>query len=418
MEDRPQERNRTPGNERLLRKGDGNVRGSFRLGRIAGIEIGIHYSWILIFILVTTSLSLGLFRVALPNLTTATHWAAGVLAALLLFFSVLLHELAHSLVAQARGMKVRSITLFILGGVSNLEEEAEKPLTEFSVAIVGPGTSLILAFLLWIAYGAIQGSPFANPLIFPATDQFGNIYYSNIYAAILHYLAFINGLLAAFNILPGFPLDGGRVLRSIIWGATGNLVKATNVAATVGRLFGWGFIAVGVLWVFGGNLIGGIWIAFIGWFLSNAADASRQEITLREYLTGAKVKDAMLQNQETISPRATVADLVQGVFSQRYRRAVPVCDNDRTVGIVTVTDVKGLPQDRWGYTPVEQIMTRQPLHTVSPEDDLNKAMKLIAQHDLNQLLVMNDGGCVGLLSRAEIIRYLQLAQELRVKGKQ
>jgi Zn-dependent protease/CBS domain-containing protein len=387
------------------------VRGSFRLGRIAGIEIGIHYSWILIFVLVTTSLALGLFRVALPNLNTATYWAAGVLAALLLFFSVLLHELAHSLVAQARGMKVRSITLFILGGVSNLEEEAEKPLTEFSMAIVGPGTSLILAFVFWIVYSAIQASPTTNPLVFPS-DR-----YENIYAAILHYLAFINGLLAAFNILPGFPLDGGRVLRSIIWGATGNIVRATNIAATVGRLFGWGFIAVGVFWVFSGNLIGGIWIAFIGWFLSNAADASRQEITLREYLTGARVKDAMYQNQETISPRTTVADLVQGVFNQRYRRAVPVCDNDRTVGIVTITDVKGLAQEKWPYTPVEQIMTRQPLHTVSPEDDLNKALKLIAQHDLNQVLVMNDGGCVGLLSRAEIIRYLQLAQELKVKGK-
>jgi Zn-dependent protease len=166
------------------------LKGSFRLGKIAGIEIGIHYSWILIFALVATTLALGLFRVALPNLQTSTYWAAGILAALLLFFSVLLHELAHSLVAQARGMKVRSITLFILGGVSNLEDEAEKPSTEFAMAIVGPTTSLILAGVFWLIFRAMEGGPVTNPILFPADN------YDTIIAAMLHYLAFINGVLA------------------------------------------------------------------------------------------------------------------------------------------------------------------------------------------------------------------------------
>jgi Zn-dependent protease len=387
------------------------MRGSFRLGRISGIEIGIHYSWLLIFVLVATTLALGFFKQAVPAIGPAQSWAAGVIAALALFASVLIHELAHSLVAQARGIPVRSITLFLFGGVSNLEQEAEKPGAEFAMAIVGPVTSLVLAAIFALLYRATSPGQMANPLSFPAP------HYANVVAATLHYLAYINGLLALFNILPGFPLDGGRVLRSLIWAASGNLVRATNIAATVGRLFGWGFIAVGVLMIFNNNLIGGIWIAIIGWFLSNAAESNRQEVTLREQLSGATVRDAMVQYQASIGPKASVDELVKGILSQHFGRAVPVCDEDRTVGIVTIGDVKGIPQERWPTTPVEQVMTRAPLYSVKPEDSLNEAMKLIAQHDLNQVIVMAKGQCAGLLSRAEIIRYLQLTQELRGKGK-
>ncbi len=387
------------------------MRGSIRVGRIAGIEIGIHYSWILIFVLVSTILALGLFPVALKGISTSVAWVAGVLAAILLFASVLIHEVAHSLVAQARGIPVKSITLFILGGVSNIEEEPKKASIEFSMAIVGPLTSLILGFIFWAIYLAAQGTGAANPIAFPASS------YKDVASAIFHYLAYVNILLAAFNILPGFPLDGGRVLRSIIWAATGNLVRATNIAATIGRLFGWGLIAYGVFSIFGGNVVGGIWIGIIGWFLSNAADTSRQEVTLRERLSGVKVKDAMVAHYESISPNTSVADLVSGVMSQRFGRAVPVCDGTQTVGIVTIGDVKHVHQDRWNVTPVSDVMTKGPLYSVKPDDDLNQAMRLIAQHDLNQVLVMNDGQCAGLLSRAEIIRYLQLAQELRVKTK-
>jgi Zn-dependent protease/CBS domain-containing protein len=396
------------------------LKSSIRLFRIAGIDIGIHYSWILIFIFFATTLALGFFPTASPDKTTSTYWAAGILASLLLFASVLAHELAHSLVAQARGIPVRSITLFIFGGVSNLEQEAEKPGVEFLMAIVGPGASLLLSIVFWILFQAMQpGDLFADFFRFG-----GWLPQSSIIGAGFFYLALINISLAAFNLLPGFPLDGGRVLRSIVWGITGNLVRATNIATAVGRLFGWGLIAIGVLnilgytvWIFGASLVGGIWIAFIGWFLSSAAESSRTEATMRERMAGIKVKDAMVQSQDTISPQTTVAELVQGVFNQRYRRAVPVCQDDRTLGIVTISDVKGLPQEKWAVTPVEQIMTRSPLYSVSPDDDLSTAMKLIAQHDLNQVLVMNGDLCSGLLTRAEIIRYLQLSQELKVKSK-
>ena len=388
------------------------MKGSLRLGRIAGIEIGIHYTWLLAFALIAWSLAAGFFPGAAPGQTLGAYWIAGVISALLLFVSVLLHELAHSLVAQARGIPVRSITLFIFGGVSNLEEEAERPAVEFAMAIVGPLTSLVLALIFWIMFQAMQ--PAVSLASFFRIG--GWLPQENIVAASLFYLALINALLAAFNILPGFPLDGGRVLRSILWRTTGNLIRATNIAATVGHFFGWAFIALGVYWFLGGDWLGGLWIAFIGWFLNNAADASRREITLKEHLTGARVKDVMYVGQESIGPKTTVADVVHGIFQQRFRRAVPVCQDNRPVGIVTITDLKGLPQEKWAETPVEQIMTREPLYSVTPEDDLNAAMKLITQHDLNQVLVLSQGQCAGLLSRADIIRYLQLSQESRMKS--
>ena len=374
------------------------MKSSFRLGRIAGIEIGIHYTWILAFILFSWLLAQSIFPQINPGFTVTTYWILGITGTLLLFISVLLHELAHSLVAQSRGLPVSSITLFIFGGVSNLSEEPAKPKLEFFMAIVGPLTSLVLAGIFWGAVQLLRNDK--GPM-----------------TVLLSYLAQINLFLALFNLLPGFPLDGGRVLRSILWSTTHNLNKATNIAAIVGRLFGWGFIAYGVyvaLFIQGG-FVSGLWIAFIGWFLSNAADTARQEVTLREHLGGAKVKDVMYPKPEAISPKTMVAEVVRDIFRQRYRRAVPVCDEGHPVGVVTITDVRELPQEKWASTPVEQIMTRQPLYSVTPEDDLNSAMKLLAQHDLNQVLVINEGQCVGLLSRADIISYLQLSQELKMK---
>jgi len=374
------------------------MKGAIRLGSIRGIEIGVHYNWLLIFFLVAWSLAMGYFPQSYPGWTQLAYWTTGVIASILLFVSVLLHELAHSFVAQARGLPVRSITLFIFGGVSNIVREAENPRTEFAMAVVGPLSSLVSAGVFYGLFLVVPNK--LDPL-----------------AALLSYLALINAFLAVFNLIPGFPLDGGRVLRSIIWGATGNLVKATNIAATVGRLFGWGLIGVGLFQILRGNFLGGLWIAFIGWFLSNAADSSRQETTVQEYLKGFKVKDVMTPNPQTISPGATVLEVVQGIFSQYHRRAVPVARDDKLVGIVTLTNIRGLPQEKWAITPVEAIMTKAPLQCVSPEDDLARAMALIAEQDVNQVLVCTDSGLVGIISRADIIRHLQYTQELRMRRK-
>ena len=374
------------------------MKSSLRLGRIAGIEIGIHYSWLLAFILIAWSLAQGFFPQNYQGWDLATYWITGVLAALLLFVSVLVHELAHSLVAIARGLPVRGITLFIFGGVSRIEGEPEKPKVEFTMAVVGPLASLALAGIFWGLHQVVgeQDSPLA---------------------AMLFYLALINALLAGFNLIPAFPLDGGRVLRSILWGATGNLTRATNIAATVGRFFGWGLIGFGIFQLVSGNFLGGIWIAFIGWFLSSAADASRREITVRGQLTGVPVKAVMDPSSETISPQTPVEKVVRDIFLQRRRRAAAVYQDDRLVGIVTITDVKGLPQQKWTQTPVGEIMTREPLYSVGMDDALNLALKLLTRHDLNQLLVLKEGQLVGFLNRADIIRYLQLSQELGMKSK-
>ncbi|MFO7996059.1 MAG: site-2 protease family protein [Dehalococcoidia bacterium] len=373
------------------------MKSSLRLIRIAGIDIGIHYSWILIFVLLSWSLAQGFFPGLYPGWDTRTYWITGVAAALLLFGSVLIHELAHSFVAKARGIPVTSITLFILGGVSNLEEEPAKPRVELAMAIVGPLASLALAGIFWGLLQLVDNQQ--SPL-----------------AGMLSYLALINTILAVFNLLPGFPLDGGRVLRSILWQKTGSLVRATNIAATVGRFMGWALIAFGLFQVLAGNL-GGLWLAFIGWFLSSAADASRRQLTTREQLSGVRVREVMTTNPTSISPDTTVSELVGNVFRRQHSRAVPVCQNDHIMGIVSVTDVKELSREKWEETPVREIMTREPLHSVSPEDDLNTALRLIAKHDVNQVLVIDNKRCAGIVTRADILNYLQLSQELGLKEK-
>jgi Zn-dependent protease/CBS domain-containing protein len=377
------------------------MRGSLRIGRISGIEIGIHYTWLLAFFLITWLLARSYFPDTYAGWSILSYWGAGLLSALLLFISVLIHELAHSLVAQARGLPVSSITLFILGGVSNLTEEPQKPAIEFVMAIVGPLTSLVLAGVFW-GLEHLLGSP------------------GTFLKAIIGYLALVNLGLAAFNILPGFPLDGGRVLRSILWSTTGDLVKATNIAAIIGRIFGWAFIALGIWLAFfvQGGFLNGIWLAIIGFFLNSAADNSRNEVTLREHLSGVPVGQVMENNTESVNPRMLVSDLVQTVFLQRRRRAIPVTEGEQVIGMVTIGDVSKLPQEKWPFTPVERVMTREPLRTVKPEDDLNAAMKFIAQYDLNQVPVVSEGKLVGLLTRADVINYLHLSQELRLKNRQ
>ncbi|MFH0941551.1 MAG: site-2 protease family protein [Chloroflexota bacterium] len=370
------------------------MRGSFRLGRIAGIEIGVNYTWLAAFAIISWSQAEYFFPQQVPGYSPVIYWLLGMLSAILLFAAVLLHELAHSLYARSRGIPVNSIVFFIFGGVSNISQEAQRPRDEFLMALFGPLTSLAIAAIAWGIWQFAGKTP--GPL-----------------GATLYYLAFINLLLAIFNLLPGYPLDGGRVLRAIIWGATGSITRATNVAATVGQVFGWLLVGYGVFAIFSGNFLGGIWIAFIGWFLGGAATSSKQETTLKEHLKGVRVRDVMEANPETVSPRMLVADLVRDFFFQRGRRAVVVAEDGKALGIITPTDVKGIPQEKWPGTQVAGIMTRSPLYSVAKDDELQSAFNLIAEHDLNQVLVLEDGRVAGLLSRADIMRYLHLSRELR-----
>jgi len=374
------------------------IRGAWRIGKIAGIQIGIHYTWLFAFLLITWSLAAGFFPQNFPDWSPVTYWITGILASILLFVSVLLHELAHSIVGRSRGMEINSITLFIFGGASNLESEPEEPWDEFIMTVVGPVTSLIIAVASWVLYLAMSDR--SSPI-----------------AATLFYIAIINALLAGFNLLPGFPLDGGRVLRSILWKTTGNLRQATNIAATVGQVFAFILIAVGILQFIMGNILGGLWITFIGWFLNGAAESSRGEVTLREHLRGVKVEEIIDRTPETIGSGMTVNELVRSHFLQNGHRSALVVDGGQLHGIVTLSDVRKLPQEDWEGMTVDTIMSPMPLQTVRSDEDLTTALKMLARNNLKQVPVMNDGELKGLLTTSDIIRYLQVSQELQLGGK-
>ncbi len=369
------------------------MKASIRLGKIAGIEIGIHYSWFVVLALFTWSLAAGFFPDRYEGWSQVTYWGTAIVAALLLFASVLVHELAHSLVARGRGFPVEGITLFILGGVSNLRAEARGPKDEFVISAAGPLTSVVLAVIFRLA-------------LVPLGDRDTPV------AAVLTYLALVNVLLALFNLLPAFPLDGGRVLRSIIWGATHSLSKATSVAARVGQVAGYLFIAAGVFEVLRGNFLGGLWIAFVGWFLQSAASTSLREMEAEASLKGILVEDVMERHPLTIGPDVSIQEAVFDYFLRHGKRALPVVEGDRLMGILTLTDVKSVPQQHWGSRKVRDEMTPVPLKSLSPHDELAQALVLLGQDSLNQAPVVEGGQLVGLLSRANIIQYLHSRREL------
>jgi Zn-dependent protease/CBS domain-containing protein len=372
--------------------------GALEFARVGGIPLQIHYTWLVALALITWSLAAGFLPSTYPGWTTGTYWLAGFIAALCLFGSVLIHEGSHAIVARSRGLDVHAITLFIFGGVSQIKEEAERPGDEFAIAIVGPLTSFGLAAVFWGTGTAIDAG--RTPL-----------------GAILAYLTFINVLLGAFNLVPGFPLDGGRVLRSIIWGITGSLKRATEIASYVGQAVGFGLMLLGGVQIFAGNIFGGVWIALIGWFLNNGAEGSRRQLLVNESLQGIRVSYLMNPRPPSIQPEATVHEFVLGHVLREGTRAMPVIESGRLLGIVSVSDVKELPPERWITTPVRAIMTRTPLHVVGPEADAVDALQMLVSTNVNQLPVVDDitGLVVGLLGRADVLHLVQLREELGVE---
>jgi len=367
--------------------------GSLVLGTIQGIRIQVHYTWLIAFFLVTWSLAAGVFPRVIPGLATAAYLALGIAGTLLLFGSVLLHELSHSLVAQRLGYRVRNITLFIFGGIAAMEAEVQRAQDEVTVAAAGPTMSLGLAGLFFLL-----------SLALPDTAA----------GALLGYSAYANLALAAFNLLPGFPLDGGRILRGILWLAWHDFYRATDVASLVGQGIGWLLVGAGFFVALGGDILGGIWLAFIGWFLNNAAEAVRNQADVTRVFKGIRVRDVMDAYPKVVTPSMTVGQLVRDHILREGIRAFPVVDGDRLVGIVTVTDVRNLPEEEWEERVVGTVMTRMPLRTVAPEADLAAAVEVMATTGLNQLPVVIDGRLVGLVSRASVFRLLQVRRELGI----
>ena len=371
--------------------------GSVRLFTVAGIDVAIHVSWLVIFGLVTWSLATAYFPNAVPGARATEVWLLGVIASLLLFASVLVHEEWHvrhgSDEAKSRGIDVHSITLFIFGGVSSLAGEAKKPSVEFLIAIVGPLTSLLIAA---ISYGVVV----------VAGD-------SRMVAAVAGYLALINLLLGIFNLVPGFPLDGGRVLRSIVWTVTGDQRRATRIAVAVCQAVAWLLILFGFWRVLVGDLFGGLWTIAIGWFLQSAAGATLQQSTLETHLRGLRVRDVARPDATAATPATTVAELIDDYILPGSRRAVPIVDGGRVVGIVTLSDLREVPVEARARTAVATIMSKDPdLVTVSPETSLQEALERLGAGDYEQLPVVDRGSLLGLLTRADVLRVLHIRQVL------
>ncbi len=370
---------------------------SIPLGRILGIPIGLDYSWFLIFALVTWSLAGSYFPAQYPGWSTGLYWTIGLATSLLFFVSVVLHELGHSVIALRNGIPVRSITLFIFGGVAQIGREPGSPGVEFRVAIAGPIVSFALAGL----FGALGGfGASLAPL-----------------AALATYLAYINGSLALFNLIPGFPLDGGRVFRAVVWQVTHSFRRATEIAGGAGHLFAWLFIFWGVWQMFGGNFAGGLWIAFIGWFLENAATASVQQMTLERLLAGHTVGEIMTRECTTLAPDVTVEQLVHDHILTTGRRCFPVARAGRVEGLLTVHHVKEIPRERWATTTAEQAMTPLArLRVVRPGDGLWKAMEEMTEDGVNQLPVIDaaNGELVGVLARDNVLTFVRTLAEVGV----
>ena len=375
------------------------MRSNIKLGRVSGIEIGLHYSWFIIAALIVFSLGEH-FRQVNPHWGTSQIWIGAVLTAVLFFVTLLLHELSHSLVAQSRGLKVKSITLFALGGVSQIEDDATDAKTEFWVAIAGPIASLIIGFgCLAIALGlGLQRS--AEP--------------RTVVTAVLVWLGYINIGLAVFNMIPGFPLDGGRVLRGIVWAVTKDADRSTRIAARIGQVVAFLFILYGIWEFFSGAGFGGLWLVFIGWFLMDAAKASYAQVEITAALRGMRVSEVMSHDCVTVNRGMSLQEFVDTYLLRTGQRCFAVEDHGRLVGLITPRDVGAIPRERWGVTTVREAMRPlEELHIVTPDTQVLDALKLMAGNDVNQLPVVANGALQGMFSRSQLVQLLQARSELQ-----
>lgn len=388
------------------------MRSGFRIAKIFGINIRIDWSWILIFALISWNLRLA-FGQAHPTWTPALQWGIAIVAALLFFASVLAHELAHSLMALQQKLPVRNITLFLFGGVSNIERNPPSPQAEFLITIVGPITSIGLGILFtWL--GAWRMG--ANTLTFNNPTQI--IGQLDPVTTLLLWLGPINILLGVFNLIPGFPLDGGRVLRSILWAATDNLKRATRWASGVGQFVAWLFIVMGVAMAlgvqipfFGTGFINGLWLAFIGWFLNSASIQSYQQVLVQDLLEGVPVGRLMRQQPPTVPADSSISDLVHNYVMRSDDHAFPVEDQGHFVGLITLEDMRKVEKADWDATLVRDVMTpAQQLMTARVEEDADEAFRKLSQRDVRQLPVLQDGELTGMLRRRDIMRWLQLQE--------
>ena len=365
------------------------LRSHIKLGSIFGIKVGLHYSWFLIAVLIALSF-FRTFRLEFPQMGDTQVGIMGVSAALVFFISLLLHELSHSLVAKTRGIPVREITLFALGGVSQMEGQSVTAKDEFSITAAGPLASVAIGITL-LGIAQFLGGPAATPA-----------------TRLMSMLGYINLGLAVFNLIPGYPLDGGRILRAALWWKSGNLDAATRSAARAGQAVGFGFILFGTVSFFGGAGFSGLWIAFIGWFLVQAAGASVLEVGIKHALAGVRVMDVMKRDCPTVDRHTGLQELIEGQLLRTGNRCFIVVDNGDVVGLVTPKDITAIDRALWPTTAVDRVMRPlEVLRTVAPDDSLSSALEILSRENINQLPVVANGRLEGVLSRADVVNNLQ-----------
>jgi Zn-dependent protease/predicted transcriptional regulator len=371
---------------------------NIKLGRLFGVEIGLHYTWIIIALLIAFSLA-ARFQSLHPDWGSGVAWLTAIITAALFFASIIVHELSHAIVAKMRGLPVHSITLFALGGVAKIEKEAADAKTEFWMGIVGPITSAVVGF---ICLGVAQTLGWAM-LAEPGTPLM----------AMLVWLGYINVAIGIFNMIPGFPMDGGRVLRAAVWWKTGDMVFATRVAAMTGQVVAFGFIVLGIMRFFGGAGFGGLWIAFIGWFLLNAARATYARVEMDERLRGVRVADLMARDCARVDGRTNLQTFVDDYLLGTGRRCHMIVENGVTVGLITPHEVKAVERARWPHTTVSDAMVPiDRLKTVKLDTPAAEALAMLARADVNQLPVVSNGRLEGVVSRDRLLQYLVTRAEL------
>src|SRR3972149_8364280 len=370
-------------------------RSSIKLFKVFGIEIRLDYSWFIIFALFAYYFGFIYFPSVLPGLNTGLLALITIVTVIIVFISLLIHEMSHSLVARRQGTNVERITLYLFGGMSQIEKEPETPYSEFVMAVAGPAASFVIAAIFGIIWFFTRSITLVSEPV--------------------KYLAFINIALGVFNILPGYPLDGGRILRSIIWKTTGNLQRATFIASTVGRVIGFMIIATGILFIFTGNFLNGIWLAFIGWFLQSSAQMGYRQLIFETSIKGIKVRDVMNENIVDVTKNTTLQDLVDDYFMKYRFGRFPVIENEKTkklIGVISLHDVKGIPKEEWMEVKAGDIVKRiSENEKVDATMELSDAIKQTGKNDLGHLVVMSGDRSRGIITKSDVMRFIKIRSE-------
>ena len=363
------------------------------IGKVAGIPIYLDYSWFIIFFLLVWTIGFSLMPAAYPGLSQFDYLLIGVVTAILFFGSLLLHELAHSIVAKRNGMTIRRITLFLLGGVSDLEEEPKDASVELRMAAAGPLTSLAISvvfFLIWLISG-IAGL-------------------SGIIQAPIFYLSLVNLLMALFNFIPAFPMDGGRILRAILWRRNGDIVRSTEIASNIGGVFAMVIMAFGIFSMFFIDFLSGVWALLIGWFISSSSSASLQQTRAQEDLRGVRAADVMTRNVDAVPPDMTLASLSDECTRTKHT-GFPVISNGKIIGCVTMGDLRRFSKDRWPTTRVDQAMTTSDkLAMANQEDPATDVMTMMQRRNVGRVFVTDGGTLTGIITRSDMLKAIELRE--------